>query len=96
PEFLRLRSKVEEEVATPIEAEQYRKMLNEKIEKLLSQPEEEILEWRIVDIEIPEKARLFNSIQCTLCGEKTSEGHARIKDGKPVCRPCAGEYTRGW
>lgn len=96
PDFLKLRSKVEANIATPTEADQYRHILQENVVKLLTQPEKEILEWHIADIEVPEKARLFNSIQCSICGEKTCEGSARVKDGKPVCLPCAVKYTRGW
>lgn len=96
PEYLRIRGLVEDGSAAPEDRKRFEWMQNERIEKLLTQPEEEILTWRMVDLEMPEKARLFNSIKCGICGEKASESRARVKDGKPVCLSCFDNYTRGW
>jgi formylmethanofuran dehydrogenase subunit E len=67
-----------------------------RIEHILNMPEEEFCTIKEVHIDIPPKARIFNSVICAQCGETVSEARARIKDGKIVCIPCAGEYTRGW
>lgn len=95
-EYFQLRKRVEEGSASAEEEERYRELHRSRIEKLLTQPEEEILSWQMVQLEMPVKARLFNSLPCSRCGEKVSEGRARVRDGKPVCIPCAGSYSRGW
>lgn len=43
---------------------------------------------------LPEKARIFDSITCETCGEKTSENYIRIQDNKKVCVDCADKYNR--
>lgn len=43
----------------------------------------------------PEKARIFRSVECSACGEWAAEPRMRLRDGRPVCLTCAGEYSRG-
>lgn len=44
--------------------------------------------------ELPESARLFKSVVCDECGEKSREDKIRLKDGKMVCLSCFKEYDR--
>lgn len=46
------------------------------------------------NIEIPEKARIFLSEICEICGEKTSEQFTRLQEGKKVCLDCYSDYKR--
>lgn len=46
------------------------------------------------NIKLPEKARIFNSVFCEKCGEKTSEHLIRIQNNKKVCLDCFEEYKR--
>jgi formylmethanofuran dehydrogenase subunit E len=64
--------------------------------KMLRLPDEKLLIVTHETIDIPEKARLFKSLKCAECGELVAEHRARVKGGKIVCIPCAGEYSRGW
>jgi formylmethanofuran dehydrogenase subunit E len=64
--------------------------------KMLSLPDDQLLIVTRETIDIPEKARLFKSLKCADCGELVAEHRARVKGGKIVCMPCAGEYSRGW
>ncbi len=68
----------------------------ERMEKILTMPEEELIQVETVDMDLPPKARIFATVQCAHCGENVMEARARVKDGKFACIPCAGEYTRGW
>ena len=43
---------------------------------------------------LPECARLFNSQDCSVCGESTAEYGLRIQNGKPVCLDCYDAYQR--
>lgn len=78
--------------ATEEEAALYHKQRSDMVERYLTSPAEEIFEIRHIKAEIPEKARLFNSVKCAECGETVSESRARVKDGKFVCIPCSNEY----
>ncbi|NPV90497.1 MAG: formylmethanofuran dehydrogenase [Firmicutes bacterium] len=96
PEFMRLRSLVEGGLASPEEVERFEAAKLSRIEGLLTDPEEDLLEWRWVEMELPVRAQLFNSFRCAVCGEKASESRARVRDGQVVCLSCAGSYSRGW
>ena len=63
---------------------------------ILDMPQEEFCKVQHIKEELPSKARIFNSVTCGFCGEPVSESRARMRDGKPACIPCAGQYTRGW
>lgn len=79
--------------ATEEETARYHKMRSDMIEQYLRRPADEVFEIKHVKAEIPEKARLFNSVQCAECGEIVSESRARVKNGKFVCIPCSDEYA---
>jgi formylmethanofuran dehydrogenase subunit E len=66
------------------------------VQQILDMPQEEFCYLQDIEEEIPKPARIFNSVTCAYCGEAVSETRARLKDGKPACIPCAGQYTRGW
>ncbi len=95
-ELQALRRKVFGGEATEEERQLYRKKVEVAVEEYLSAPLERVVRMKEVKCTLPEKARLFNSVTCALCGEKVMEPRARIKDGQPVCIPCADQYSRGW
>ena len=43
---------------------------------------------------LPEKAKLFNSFECSKCNEWTAENMLRLENGKMVCIDCASQYKR--
>lgn len=45
-------------------------------------------------IQLPERARIFNSYVCDGCGEKTGENWIRLKGDKKLCLDCYHEYDR--
>ncbi len=59
--------------------------------KVLEIPDEEILNIKKVNIDVPAYARIFTSAKCSVCGESIMEPRARLKDGKFVCLPCSGQ-----
>ncbi len=83
-----LRKKVFERTATEEEKERFNKIRQERIEYLLNAKEEEVADIKWIDIEEPERARIFNSLQCEICGEFFMETKGRIQDGKIVCMEC--------
>ncbi|MGO0122375.1 FmdE family protein [Desulfothermobacter acidiphilus] len=94
--YQRLREKVFGGQATEEERAHFQAFQRQKTEEILSLPESEVLELRWVELELPPKARIFNSVICAYCGEPVAEVRARPRDGKPACIPCSLDYTRGW
>jgi formylmethanofuran dehydrogenase subunit E len=57
--------------------------------KLLSLPDNEVLDIQNNQIQVPEFSRIFANAKCSVCGESIMEPRARIKDGEITCIPCA-------
>jgi formylmethanofuran dehydrogenase subunit E len=56
---------------------------------ILQAREQDILSIREVIIDTPEPARIHNSVNCDICGERVMETRTRLLKGKTVCIPCA-------
>lgn len=54
----------------------------------------DLFDFNETNIEIPEKARIFLSEVCEICGEKSSEQFTRLQGGKKVCLDCYSDYNR--
>lgn len=66
----------------------------ERIRYILEAPAESICQYQWVPTPEPEKARVFNSVQCEVCGEYFMEPRGRIQEGKTVCLRCYQPYER--
>ena len=60
-----------------------------RIRLILNTATEELFEVETISETMPEKARIFPSVDCALCHEKVMEPMARVKNGKILCIPCA-------
>ena len=65
-------------------------------EYLLNAPVDDLFDFREVNMNLPEQARIFSAIVCEECGETASEHKIRFQEGKRVCLECFKEYNRGW
>jgi formylmethanofuran dehydrogenase subunit E len=65
-------------------------------EYLLSAPVDDIFTFSEPKLDLPEKAQLFNTVVCEICGEGAPEHKMRLQDGKTVCADCFRSYSRGW
>jgi formylmethanofuran dehydrogenase subunit E len=65
-------------------------------EYLLNAPVDEIFTFSEPAFELPERARLFNTVVCQICGEGAPEHKMHLQDGKTVCADCFTSYNRGW
>lgn len=63
---------------------------------LLDLPVEEVFSFGTPKFDLPERARLFTSVSCEICGESAAEHQMRLQGGKKVCLDCFEEYRRGW
>lgn len=62
-----------------------------KIEYFLNGPAAELYAVEPARISLPPKAVLYPSACCSQCGERTAEPHLAIKNGRKLCRDCAGD-----
>ena len=91
-----LREKVMAGTATSAEHKEFQVRQAAVIEKILKMPIDGLFIAREVKPEIPVRAKLFTSVQFAICGEMVAEHRDRVKDGKFICMPCVGDYSRGW
>jgi|AGTN01.2.fsa_nt_gi Formylmethanofuran dehydrogenase subunit E len=96
PIFYDLRGKVIRGTATAKEEAEVRRRTKAVYDAMLKIPDEEIIVVKKVKPDVPERARIFDSVRCEACGEKVAESRARLSDGRIVCLECSGEYDRGW
>ncbi|MCL6635180.1 MAG: TraR/DksA C4-type zinc finger protein [Peptococcaceae bacterium] len=96
PEYLEIRRKVFGGTASEEERKAFQQHQHDRTRRILELPEEELCTVRHVNIELPPKARIFDSHVCAQCGEPVMEPRARVKGGKIVCIPCSESYSRGW
>lgn len=61
---------------------------------LQQRPAKELFEVKETTFKLPEKARIFNSIVCSQCGESTAEHMIGVAEGKMVCKDCLKSYNR--
>lgn len=61
---------------------------------LMEREPSELFEVKETTMELPERAKIFNSYPCEICGEVTAESMIRLENGKKVCLDCANLYTR--
>lgn len=66
------------------------------MEYLLNAPVDEIFSFSEPNFQLPERARLFETLVCEICGEGAPEHKMHIQAGKTVCEDCFKEYKRGW
>ena len=55
---------------------------------------EDMFDVKEVKLDLPEGARIFQSITCSRCGESTSENMIRIQGEEMLCMDCYQEYNR--
>ena len=54
----------------------------------------QMLDVKQTTIQLPEKARLFDSYVCECCGESTGANWIRLAGGKKLCLDCYESYDR--
>lgn len=65
-------------------------------EYLLNAPVDEIFSFSEPKYDLPEKAKIFQTIICEICGEGAPEHKMHLQGGKTVCADCFKSYDRGW
>lgn len=96
PEQEKLMNAVFGDKATKKQQTSFEKIQKERIDKLLTMPDEELFKIEKVEPNLPSQAKIFKSVVCEYCGEKVMEPRARLKEGKIACLSCFEDYSRGW
>ncbi len=60
--------------------------------KILELSLDKIFKVKKVEAELPDRARIYPSLECSECGDMASKNRCRVKDGKMVCIPCFETY----
>ncbi len=81
-ELMRKGSLTAEDVA---EKEQ---VLGRIFERLMTTPFEDLFSWREVDFDFPDKARIYPTVECSICGEGVMEPRAVLNGQDYVCPAC--------
>jgi formylmethanofuran dehydrogenase subunit E len=63
---------------------------------VLEAPFEDVFKQTEPTFTLPERARIFCTETCAICGEGIPENKTRIQEGQKVCLDCYKEYDRGW
>jgi formylmethanofuran dehydrogenase subunit E len=95
PALAVLRDAIREDTATEEEKKQFWDRMHGVTGVMLDLPDTDIFTVTHPEVEIPGRARVFRSVRCDRCGEMVAESRARVQNGKIVCIPCFGDYTRG-
>ncbi len=94
PEFANIREKAFSGSTTEEDKIEFEKQKNELSQYILDMPANELFKIETVEIEIPEEARIFQSVKCAKCGELVAEHRARVENNNFVCIPCFDDYSR--
>lgn len=72
----------------PADLESRNLIRSEIIERIMTAPLEKVFRILPLPHDIPEKARILESVQCDNCGEHVMATRVREKNGKRLCIPC--------
>ena len=88
PEMAELRKVVFSGKATEAEHARYDELSDEHVAEVLATPAEKLFEVKETTELLPMKARMYDNVICSVCGEQTADGLCGVIDGKYVCIPC--------
>jgi formylmethanofuran dehydrogenase subunit E len=81
---------VERQEAAPEELHRFHHLWEAIARRELQTPIEEQLHIQQLTIAMPEYARIFESLLCSVCGEQVMASRVVEQDGRTLCRLCAG------
>jgi formylmethanofuran dehydrogenase subunit E len=94
-EYLSLSKKVQRDEASEKEAERFRQLQQDRVQKVLEADPESLFKVEEISPDIPAKARIMESGICDLCGESTKIDLLRRMNGKKICIPCSPQHGFG-
>jgi len=88
PEHQALFARVRSGQATEEERARFWTLHQERSQQILNAPLEQLFEVQSVTTRAPARARIWESLVCEECGEKTMETRTRRLGGRTLCIPC--------
>ncbi|HKZ78795.1 MAG TPA: FmdE family protein [Pyrinomonadaceae bacterium] len=88
PEHAQLFAKVREGQATAEEKERFQTEHAARARSILEAPVARLFDIQQVQVRVPRKARIHNSLPCEDCGEMVMETRIRKFKGRNLCIPC--------
>ena len=70
------------------EKKQFQNMHRHQTNNILEMPDDELFIVKKVQMELPAKARIVQSVLCAKCGEPTMASKLELVDGVSICRGC--------
>ena len=71
------------------------KTKEERLAWLMDGEYHEMFDVKKAPAPVPEEARIFKTVTCSVCGERFAESFAHLQNGAIVCSACYHPYTRG-
>ncbi|SHJ08995.1 formylmethanofuran dehydrogenase subunit E [Geosporobacter subterraneus DSM 17957] len=62
--------------------------------EILAMNPDSLFQFKVPSFQLPEEARIFNSVTCEICGEQAPEHKIRLQNEKKVCLDCFVPYSR--
>ena len=93
PDFKAIKERASSASATQQDKVHYQEALKKRINSILNAGTQ-IFDIKKTVLELPRTASIYQTLQCSECGEGVMEPRARIKEGRVVCMPCEGERDR--
>ncbi len=88
PDSVRYRELNRKDFLTDSEAAEKENLLGAIFERTMSIPFEELFSWQEVKFDFPEKAQIYTTVQCAVCGEGVMEPRA-VRNGQVfICPAC--------
>jgi len=84
----RFRQLNRKDILSEEEAAEKENLIGVLFEKIMTMPLEDLFTWEDVELEIPGKAQIYGTLQCTACGEGVMETRTRQTDAGILCMPC--------
>ncbi|WP_409199614.1 FmdE family protein [Methanobrevibacter sp. DSM 116169] len=88
PDFIELKTKEKNQTITEDEKKSLKKVTEEFCNSIINAPDDEVFSIEKIDIDLPNKANVYESLVCDECDELTAEHRIKNYDGKKLCIPC--------
>ena len=95
PDEDQLTKRWREGTTSEMEKQEAVRLQQQRTEMILNAPLTDLLEVQSIQPEIPARARIFNSVACARCGEKTMETRLHLLERKVYCPECFEEMMKG-
>ncbi len=88
PDSARYRQLNHKRDLTDAEISEKENLIGVIFEKLMSMPFDEMFNWQEVEFDFPEKAQIYPTVQCVVCGEGVMEPRAIRTEQGFICPTC--------